>query len=110
VSLVTQAFGFAILGSLMALHEGSDCATKIGGFVALFTGTIFLGVTIAYRRACHRQTGERLGIRWISGVASNAPAAAILERRSIRPTRREKLPRRQIAGTGGELLAAHANA
>jgi hypothetical protein len=31
----------------MALHEGSNCATKIGGFVALFTGTMFLAAAIA---------------------------------------------------------------
>jgi hypothetical protein len=94
LSLVTQAFGFVIIGSLMALHEGSDCATKIGGAVALFTGTMFLAAAITYWRACHRQTGERLGNRGISCVASNAPAVAILERRSIRTPR-----------PGGALLA-----
>jgi apolipoprotein N-acyltransferase len=110
VSLVTQAFGFAMLGSLMALRGGSDNGTRIGGLLSVFTGTMFLMAAIAYWRTCHRQTGQRLGVPGIQAVAGSAPALAGLERRSIRPTHREKRPRRQIDGVGGALLATATNA
>jgi hypothetical protein len=104
VSLVTQAFGFAMLGSLMALRGGSDSGARIGGFLAVLTGTIFLVAAMAYWRTCHRQTGQ------IQAVASSAPALAGLERRSVRPPYCEKRPRRQIDGVGGALLATATNA
>ena len=110
VSLVTQAFGFAILGYFMALHGGSDSGARIGGLLSVLTGTMFLIAAIAYWRTCHRQTGQRLGVVGIQAVASSAPALADLERRSIRPTRREKRPRWQIDGVGGALLATATNA
>jgi apolipoprotein N-acyltransferase len=110
VSLVTQAFGFAMLGSLTALRGGSDNGTRIGGLLSVLTGTMFLMAAIAYWRTCHRQTGQRLGVPGIQAVASSAPALAGLERRSIRPTHREKRPRRQIDGVGGALLATATNA
>ena len=110
VSLVTQAFGFAMLGSLMALRGGSDSGAKIGGLLSVLTGTMFLMAAIAYWRTCHRQTGRSLGILGIQAVASSAPALADLQRRSIRPPHRRKRPRRQIAGVGGVLLATATNA
>ena len=110
VSLVTQAFGFAMLGSHMALRGGSDSGAKIGGLLSVLTGTMFLMAAIAYWRTCHRQTGQSLGVLGIQAVASSAPAIAGLERRSIRPPDRKKRPRRQIAGVGGALLATATNA
>jgi hypothetical protein len=110
VSLVTQAFGFAMLGSLMALRGGSDSGARIGGLLSVLTGTMFLVAAIAYWRTCHRQTGQHLGVPGIQAVASSAPALAGLERRSIRPPHREKRPHRQIAGFGGALLVAATNA
>jgi len=104
VSLVTQAFGFAMLGYLMALHRGSDSEARIGGLLSVLTGTVFLMAAIMYWRTCHRQTGQRLGVLGIQAVA-NAPALAGLERRSIRPPHREERPHRQIAGVRGALLA-----
>ena len=105
VSLVTQAFGFAMLGSLMALRGGSDSGAKIGGLLSVLTGTMFLVAAIVYWRTCHRQTAQTLGVLGIQAVASSAPALAGLERRSNRPTHREKRPRRQIDGVGEALLA-----
>ncbi|HYY26388.1 MAG TPA: hypothetical protein VE860_00495 [Chthoniobacterales bacterium] len=57
VSLVTQAFGFAMLGFLMALRGGSDSGAGIGGLLSVLTGTMFLAAAIAYWRTCHRQKG-----------------------------------------------------
>jgi len=94
----------------MALRGGSDNGTRIGGLLSVFTGTMFLMAAIAYWRTCHRQTGQRLGVPGIQAVASSAPALAGLERRSIRPTNREKRPRRQIDGVGEALLATATNA
>ena len=108
VSLVTQAFGFAMLGSLMALR-GSDSGARIGGLLSVLTGTMFLVAAIAYWRTWHRQTGQHLGVAGIQAVASGAPALVGLERRSIRPPYREKRPHRQIAGVGGALLATATN-
>jgi hypothetical protein len=110
VSLVTQDFGFALLGYLMALHGGSDSGARIGGSLSVLTGTMFLVAAIAYWRTCHRQTGQHLGVPGIQAVASSAPALAALERRSIRPPHREKRLHRQIAGVGGALLATATNA
>jgi hypothetical protein len=110
VSLVTQAFGFAMLGSLMALRGGSDSAAKIGGLLSVLTGTMFLIAAVVYWRTCYRQTGQSLGVLGIQAVASSAPALVRLERRSIRPPQREKRPHRQIAGVGGALLATATNA
>jgi hypothetical protein len=107
VSLVTQAFGFATLGCLMALRGESDSGVRIGGLVSVLTGTTFLVAAIAYWRTCHRQT--RLGVLGIQAVAG-IPALAGLERRSIRPSHREKRARRQINGVGGGLLATATNA
>ena len=83
VSLVTQAFGFAMLGSLMALRGGSDSGARIGGLLAVLTGTVFIVAAIAYWRTCHRQTGQRLGVPGIQAVANSAPALVGLERRSM---------------------------
>ena len=110
MSLVTQAFGFAMLGSLMALRGGSDSGAKIGGLLSVLTGTMFLMAAIAYWRTFDRQTGQSLGVLGIQAVASSAPAIAGLERRSIRPPDRKKRPRRQIADVGGALLATATNA
>ncbi|MBV8225384.1 MAG: hypothetical protein JO232_09375 [Verrucomicrobia bacterium] len=110
VSLVTQAFGFAMLGSLMALRGGSDSAARIGGLLAVLTGTMFLVAAIAYWHTCHRQTGQRLGVPGIQAIAKSAPALAGLQRRSIRPPHHEKRPDSQIAGVGGALLATATNA
>jgi hypothetical protein len=110
VSLVTQAFGFAMLGSLMALRGGSDSGARIGGLLSVLTGTMFLMAAIAYWRTCHRQTGQRLDVPGIQAGAKSAPALAGLERRSIRPPHREKRPHRQIAGVGGALLVTATNA
>jgi hypothetical protein len=109
VSLLTQAFGFAVLGYLMALHGGSDSGSRIGGLLSVLTGTVFLMAAIMYWRTCHRQTGQLFGVLGIQAVA-NAPVLASLERRSIRPPHREKRPHRQIAGVGGALLATATNA
>jgi hypothetical protein len=46
VSLVTQVFGFATLGSLMALRGGPDGGARIGGLLAVLTGTMFLVAAI----------------------------------------------------------------
>jgi hypothetical protein len=81
----------------MALRGGSDNGTRIGGLLAVLTGTMFLMAAIAYWRTCHRQTGQRLGVPGIQAVASSAPALAGLERRSNRPTHREKRPRNAIS-------------
>jgi hypothetical protein len=108
MSLVTQAFGFAMLGFLMALRGGSDSGARIGGLLSVLTGTMFLVAAIAYWRTWLRQT--RLGVLGIQAVASSAPALAGLERRPTRPPHREKRPHRQIAGVGGALLAAATNA
>ncbi|MBV8277093.1 MAG: hypothetical protein JO170_17805 [Verrucomicrobia bacterium] len=54
VSLVTQAFGFAMLGSLMSLRGGSDTGVRIGGLLSVSTGTLFLVAAIANWRTCHR--------------------------------------------------------
>jgi hypothetical protein len=105
VSLVTQAIGFAMLGSLMALRGGSDSGVRIGGLLSVLTGTVFLVSAIAYWRICHRQTGQRRWILGIQAAAASAPALAGLELRSIRSPHREKRPHRQIAGIGGALLA-----
>jgi len=110
VSLVTQAFGFAMLGFLMALRGGSDSGARIGGMLSVLTGTVFLVAAIAYWRTRHRQTGQRLGAVGIQAVANGASALAGLERRSIRPPDREKRRRRQIASVGGALLATATNA
>ena len=110
VSLVTQAFGFAMLGSLMALRGGSDSGARIGGLLAVFTGTMFIVAAIAYWRTYHRQTGQRLGVPGIQAVANSASALAGLERRSIRPPRRGKRAQRQRAGVEGALLATATNA
>jgi len=72
VSLVTQSFGFAILGSLTALRGGSDSEARIGGLLSVLTGTMFLVAAIAYWRTCHRQTGQRLGVPGIQAVVSSA--------------------------------------
>jgi hypothetical protein len=69
VSLVTQVFGFATLGSLMALRGGTDSGARIGGLLAVLTGTMFLVAAIAYWRTCHRQTGQHLGVTGTSGAA-----------------------------------------
>ena len=110
VSLVVQAFGFAMLGSLMALRGGSDSGARIGGLLSVLTGTMFLVAATAYWRVCHRQTGQRLEVLGIQAVASSAPALADLEGRSVRPPHREKRLRRQIDGVGGALLATATNA
>jgi hypothetical protein len=110
VSLVTQAFGFAMLGSLMALRGGSDSGARIGGSLAVLTGTMFLVAAIAYWRTWHPQTGQRVGVPGIQAVASDAPALAGLERQSTRPPHREKRRHRQVAGVEGALLATTANA
>jgi hypothetical protein len=110
VSLVTQAFGFAMLGFLMALRGGSDSGARIGGVLAVLTGAMFLVTAIAYWRTCHRQAGQRLGVPGIQAVASSAPTLASLERRSIRSPHREKCRRRQIADVEGALLATATNA
>jgi hypothetical protein len=108
VSLVTQSCGFAMLGSLMALRGGSDSGATIAGLLSVLTGTVFLMAAIAYWRACHRQAGQGLGVLGIQAVASSTLARADLQRRSIRPTHREKRSRRQIDGVGGALLATNA--
>jgi hypothetical protein len=77
MSLVTQAFGFDMLGFLMALRGGSDSGARIGGLLSVLTGTMFLVAAIAYWRTCHRQT--RLGVLGIQDVASSAPALAGLD-------------------------------
>jgi hypothetical protein len=110
VSLVTQAFGFAVLGCLMALRGEPDSGARIGGLLAVLIGTMFLVAAIAYWRTCHRQTGQCLRVPGIQAVANSAAALAGLERQSIRPPHREKRPRRQIAGVGGALLATATNA
>jgi hypothetical protein len=110
VSLMTQSCGFAMLGSLMTLHGGSDSGARIGGLLSVLTGTMFLMAAIAYWRTCHRQAGQGLGVLGIQAVASSAPGRAELEQRSIRPMRREKRARRQIDGVGGALLATAASA
>ena len=110
ISLVTQAFGFAMLGLLMALRGGSDTGARIGGLLAVLTGTMFIVAAIAYWRTCHRQTGQRPGVLGIQAVANRAPALAGLERRSIRPPHRGKRPQRQMAGVEGALLATATNA
>ena len=110
MSLLTQAFGFAMLGSLMALRGGSDSGARIGGLLSVLTGTMFLVAAIAFWHACHRQTGQHLGVPGIQAVASSGPELAGLERRSNRPPHREKRPHRQIVGVGGALLATATNA
>ncbi|MBV8223888.1 MAG: hypothetical protein JO232_01725 [Verrucomicrobia bacterium] len=110
VSLMTQSCGFAMLGSLMTLHGGSDSGARIGGLLSVLTGTMFLMAAIAYWRTCHRQAGQGLGVLGIQAVASSAPARSELEQRSIRPMHREKRARRQIDGVGGALLATAASA
>jgi hypothetical protein len=110
VSLLIQALGFAMLGSLMALRGGSDSGARIGGLLSVLTGTMFLVAAIAFWRTCHRQTGQHLGVLGIQAVASSAPALAGLARRSSRPPHREKRPHRQIAGVGRALLATATNA
>jgi hypothetical protein len=110
VSLVTQAFGFAILGSLMTLRAGSDSGARIGGLLAVLTGTMFLLAAIAYWRTCHPQTGQRVGASGIQVVTSGASAVAGLERQSTRPPHREKRRHRQIAGVEEALLATTTNA
>jgi hypothetical protein len=49
-SLVTQAFGFSTLGSLMTLQGWSDSGARIGGLLAVLTGTMFVVAAIAYWR------------------------------------------------------------
>ncbi len=110
VSLVTQAFGFAMLGFLIALRGGSDSGARIGGLLAVLTGTMFIVAAIAYWRTCHRQTGQHLGVLGIQTVANSAAALAGLERRYVRPPHREERPHRQMAGVGGALLAMATNA
>jgi hypothetical protein len=110
VSLVTQAFGFAMLGFLMALRGGSDSGARIGGLLAVLTGTMFIVAAIACWRTGHRQTRQRLGVLGIQAVANSAAALAGLERRSVRPPHRKKRPHRQMAGVGRALLAMATNA
>ncbi|HYY31159.1 MAG TPA: hypothetical protein VE860_24685 [Chthoniobacterales bacterium] len=110
VSLVTQAFGFAMLGSLMFLRGGSDTGATIGGLLAVLTGTMFLLAAIAYWRTCRHQTGQRLEVTGIPAVATSAPALAGLERRPVRPPHREKRARRQIDDVGEALLTTATNA
>ena len=85
VSLVTQVFGFATLGSLMALRGGSDSGARIGGLLAVLTGTMFLVAAIAYWRTCHRQTGQHLGVTGILAAGEGTkhfgyPVAGLLAR------------------------------
>jgi hypothetical protein len=94
---VTQVFGFATLGSLMALRGGSDSGARIGGLLAVLTGTMFLVAAIAYWRACHRRTGERPEVPGIPRIASNAPTLAGLERRSARPAHHARYPHRRMS-------------
>jgi hypothetical protein len=87
VSLVTQVFGFATLGSLMALRGGPDSGARIGGLLAVLTGTMFLVAAIAYWRTCHRQTGQHLGVTGTSGVWQRMLLAARVRRRRWRRSR-----------------------
>jgi len=105
-SLVTQAFGFSTLGPRMTLRGWSDSGARIGGLLAFLTGTMFVVAAIAYWRACHRQTGERLAVPGIPGMPSNAAALAPLERRSARPAHHARYRHRRIGGrlTKGEVF------
>jgi hypothetical protein len=87
------------------------CSTtsRIGGLLAVLTGTMFIVAAIAYWRTCHRQTGQRLGVLGIPAVANSAAALAGPERRSVRPPHREKHPHGQMTGVGGALLAMATN-
>jgi hypothetical protein len=110
VSLVTQAFGFSTLGSLMSLRGWSDSGVRIGGLLAVLTGTMFLVAAIAYWRACHRRTGERLKVPGIPGIPSNTAALAGLERLSARRPHHARYSHGHIADLGRELLARSENA
>jgi hypothetical protein len=54
LSLLSQAFGFSLLGSFMAIHPNADSGCKIGAILALLAGTTFLSATIKYWRYSHR--------------------------------------------------------
>jgi len=73
-SLVTQAFGFSTLGSLMTLRGWSDSGARIAGLLAVLTGTMFLVAAIAFWCVCRRRTGERLGVPGMPSIPSNAAA------------------------------------
>ncbi|MBV8279673.1 MAG: hypothetical protein JO170_31015 [Verrucomicrobia bacterium] len=79
-SLVTQVFGFATLGSLMALRGGPDSGARIGGLLAVLTGTMFLVAAIAYWRTCHRQR-QHLGVSRIPGFRRRMLLAVPVRRR-----------------------------
>jgi hypothetical protein len=59
LSLLSQAFGFFLLGSFMAAHPNADVACKIGGILALLAGTTFFGVTIKYWKYSRRFLQKR---------------------------------------------------
>jgi hypothetical protein len=53
-SLVTQASGFSLLGSVIALKGGPDCESTIGGILAILIGTTYFTATLAYWIHCRR--------------------------------------------------------
>jgi hypothetical protein len=53
-SLVTQALGFWLLGSFIALKGGPDCESEIGGILAILTGTTYFMATMVYWKHCGR--------------------------------------------------------
>jgi hypothetical protein len=95
-SLVTQAFGFSTLGSLMTLRGWSDSGARIAGLLAVLTGIMFFVAAIAYWFVCRRRMGERLGVPGMSSIPSNAAALAGLERRPSRRTHHARYPHRLL--------------
>ena len=58
LSLLSQALGFSLLGSFMAIHPNGDCGCTIGAILALLAGTTFLSATIKYWTYSRRATQQ----------------------------------------------------
>ena len=111
-SLVTQAFGFSTLGSLMTLRGWSDSGARIAGLLAVLTGTMFLVAAIAFWCVCRRRTGERLGVPrdvkhpeqrrctgWPGAATVSTDSPRKVSAQAITDAGRELLPRSENASS-----------
>jgi hypothetical protein len=79
LSLLSQALGFSLLGSFMAIHPNADCGCKIGALLALLAGTAFLSATIKYWRYSRRFSPKRtLNVHSRSAVTNDYHPSRIL--------------------------------
>jgi hypothetical protein len=69
-SLVTQALGFSLMGSFIALKGAPDIGSRIGGILAIFTGTLYFTATLAYWKHCLHHSRTQFQVKTADCVLS----------------------------------------